>query len=213
MRSGRIAWVVLAMVAAWFAAATAAAQTEGDHGAGRLIERPYTAVLEMFMEGFEAAGEVPFAGERSDFDGLCSEPVDAVWRFRWSGLDSVFGRSTGPVVVCVQAEWGVDADGAPTMTGMRYTDFGGTFVLPDGSTIDVEMTFAWDGFDEEAGQHTSLVSWTTPEGGTGRYAGASMVGTSHCRWTDPDALVAGVEPELCVLQGLIRFDPLAGVGE
>jgi len=207
-----MAWVVLVVVVTLAVAATVAAQGEDEAG-GRLIERPYTAVIEVFMQGAEFAAEPPFSGDTSDFDGLCSEPVDVVWRFRWGGLDSVFGHVDGELTLCVKVEWGVDADGAPTMTGMRYTDFFGPFYLSDGSTIGAEMTFEWDGFDEETGQLRSLVSWSTMGEGTGRYAGAAMVGTTHCRWYDPEALMAGVEPELCVMQGMIHYDPFAGTGE
>jgi len=212
MRSVRVAWIALVLVAALLAAAMVAAQAEAGDGVGRLIERPYTAVFEVFMEGSEFAAEVPFSGETSDFDGLCSEPVDVVWHFRWGGLDSVFGHFTGTLLLCVKAEWGVDADGAPTMTGVRYTDFKGPFSLPDGSTIDSEMTLEWEGFDEETGQLTSAVSWTTSGGGTGRFAGATLFGSTHCRWVSPEALMAGVEPELCVVHGMIRYDPFVGQG-
>ena len=215
MRSGQITWIALVLVAAVLAAATGAAQAEaetGDVGA-KLIDRPYTSVFEVFMEEPEFAAEVPFSGETSDFDGLCSEPVDVVWRFRWGGLDSVFGHFTGTLLLCVEVEWGVDADDAPTMTGMRYTDFRGTFSLPDGSTINSEMVLRWDGFDAETGQLTSATAWATSGGGTGRLAGAALHGSGHCRRVSPEAVEAGDEPQLCVLHGMIRYDPFAGAGE
>jgi hypothetical protein len=209
-----MAWIVLLGVVGAAMATFAMAQAESAEGeAARLIERPYTAVVEVFMEGAEFAAEPPFSGDTSDFEGLCSEPVDVVWRFRWGGLDSLFGQSNGTLALCVKADWGVDANGAPTMTGTHYTDFVGRFLLPDGSAIDAEMTFQWEGFDEATGQLVSTPSWATTGEGTGRYAGAAMFGTNHCRWTDPEALMAGLEPELCTLQGMIHYDPLAGRGE
>lgn len=213
MRSGRMACITVVLVAALLAVATAAAQAEPGDGVGRLIDRPYTAVFEVFMEESEFAAEVPFSGETSDFDGVCSEPVDVVWRFRWGGLDSVFGHFTGTLFLCVKAEWGVDADGAPAMTGVRYTDFSGTFSLPDGSTIDSELALRWDGFDAETGQLTSATAWTTSGGGTGRLAGAALHGSGHCRRVSPEEVEAGDEPQLCVLHGMIRYDPSAGVGQ
>lgn len=213
MRAWRWTWIALAFVAAMLAAATVAAQAESGDAVGKLVERPYTAVMEVFMEGSEFAADPPFSGETSDFDGLCSEPVDVLWRFRWGGLDNVFGPFSGTLLVCVKAEWGVDADGAPTMTGLGYTDFKGPLVLPDGSIIDADMTLRWDGFDEETGELTSFVSWVTSGEGTGRYAGATIVGTSHCRWANPEAIEAGVEPQLCVLHGMVRYDPFAVAGE
>jgi hypothetical protein len=154
---------------------------------GKRREHRRLAVIEAFMVGSEFAAEVPFSGETSDFEGLCSEPVDVVWHFRWGGLDSVFGHVNGTLTVCVQAEWGIDAAGAPAMTGVRYTDFYGPLTLLDGSTIDAEMTFQWDGFDAETGQLRSFVSWVTSGEGNGRFAGATMFGTTHCRWYDPEA--------------------------
>ncbi|MFU8887590.1 MAG: hypothetical protein ACNA8N_03175 [Trueperaceae bacterium] len=206
-----MAWVVLVTLATLVVATAVAAQAED--GAGRLIERPYTAVIEVFMEGAEFASEVPFSGETSDFDGLCTQSVDVVWRFRTVGLDNVFGRIQGALSLCVRAEWGADADGAPTMTGMHYTDFIGTFDLPDGSTTALAMAFQWEGFDTDTGQLVSATSWATSGDGSGRFAGAALFGTTHCRWYDPEALMAGVEPELCVMQGMIRYDPFAGMGE
>ena len=210
MRSGRMVWIVLVVVAALAVAATAAAQAE----AGRLIERPWTYVLEIFLEGgTQYAAEVPFSGETSDFGGLCSEPVDLMWRFVSEGLDSIFGHLTGTTIVCVSAEWGVDAQGAPTMTGMRFTDWGGPISLPDGSTIDAEYTLAWVGFDADTGHETSAFSIATSGGGTGRFAGATLFGTVHCQRANPAAIEAGVEPQLCVMQGMIHYVPLAGAGE
>jgi hypothetical protein len=206
-----MAWFAPVILATLALATTVAAQA--DEAAGRLVERPYTAVIETFIEGAEFAAEVPFSGDTSDFGGLCSESVDVAWRFRWAGLDGVFGHIDGTLTVCVKAEWGVDADGDPMMTGMRYTDFYGPFRLLDGSSIDAEMTFQWDGFDEETGQLRSFISWVTTSEGTGRYAGAALFGTTHCRWHDPEALMAGVEPELCVMHGMIHYDPFAGMGE
>jgi hypothetical protein len=213
MRAWRMTWKALVFVAALAAVATAVAQDEPAAEAVRLVERPYTGVIEVFMEGSEFAAEPPFSGETSDFDGLCSEPVDVVWRFRMVGLDSIFGRMQGTLSLCVRAEWGVDADGAPAMTGMHYTDFIGTFDLPDGSTTDLTMAFQWEGFDTDTGQLVSATSWATAGDGSGRFAGAALYGTTHCRWYDPEALMAGVEPELCVMQGMIRYDPFAGMGE
>lgn len=217
MGSRRITWIAPGLVAALLAAATVAAQAQAEEetvdAGAKLIDRPYTAVFEVFMEESEFAAEVPFSGETSDFDGLCSEPVDVVWRFRWGGLDSVFGQFTGTLFLCVKAEWGVDADGAPAMTGVRYTDFSGTFSLPDGSTIDSELTLRWDGFDAETGQLTSATAWTTSGGGTGRLAGAALHGSGHCRRVRPEEVEAGDEPQLCVLHGMIRYDPLAGAGQ
>jgi hypothetical protein len=212
MRTGRMVWTVLVLIGALAVTVTVAAQAEPGAGVGRLIERPYTAVIEVFMLGSEFAAEVPFSGATSDFDGACSAPVDAVWRFRWAGLDSVFGHVDGTLTVCLAAEWGTDADGAPTMTGVRYVDFGGPFTLQDGSSIDAEMTVRWEGFDEETGQLVSAVSWATSGEGTGRYEGATLYGSTNCRWVSPEALIAGVEPELCVLHGHILYDPFAGAG-
>jgi hypothetical protein len=120
-------WIGLVFVAALAVATSVAAQAEPGVGMGRLIERPWTAVLRTFLEGgTQFAAEVPFSGETSDFGGLCSEPVDLMWRFRSEGLDSIFGHLTGTAIVCAKAEWGVDAAGAPAMTGMRFTDWGGS---------------------------------------------------------------------------------------
>ena len=211
MRAWRMAGASLVILATLALATTGAAQT--DEAAGRLVERPYTAVIEAFMEGAEFAAEVPFSGDTSDFGGLCSESVDVVWRFRLVGLDNIFGRIHGTLSLCVLAEWGTNADGAPTMTGMRYTDFIGTLDLPDGSTIDMTNAFQWEGFDTDTGQLVSTTSWATSGDGSGRFAGAALFGTTHCRWYDPEALMAGIEPELCVMQGMIRYDPFAGRGE
>ena len=190
-----------------------AAQTEPDTSTLRLIERPYTAVIEVFVVSSEFAAEVPFSGDTSDFDGLCSEPVDLVRRHRWEGLDSVFGHFSGTLFVCVQAEWGVDAEDAPLMTGMRFTDFRGQFSLPDGSTIDHEMTTVWADFDVETGQLTQAISWVTSGGGTGKFEGAALLGTTYCRWYDDEAVMAGVEPRLCVLNSIIRYNPHAGTDQ
>lgn len=207
MRAWRMVWVVLVILATLAVASTVAAQAEDE--AGGLVERPWTTVFEVFVEG-----GTRYAGEaRSDFDGACSEPVDLMWVFRLEGLDSIFGRVAGTWTTCVQIEWGVDADGAPTMTGMRYTDWGGPFSLPDGSTIDAESTYAWVGFDADGGYPTSTFSIASSGGGTGRFAGAELFGTVYCRREDPDAIEAGLEPQLCVTQGMAHYDPLAGRGE
>ena len=212
MRAWRMVCIVLVVVAALLVLAMAAAQAEPGDGVGGLIERPYTAVFEIFMVGAEFAAEVPFSGETSDFDGLCSEPVDVVWRSRFDGIDSVFGRFTGTGITCMKAERGVDADGAPAMTGMRITDMKGPFALADGSAIDTYLIDMGQSFDAETGQITAGVFWATSGGGTGRFEGATFHSVVNCRWTSPEALMAGVEPELCALHGTIRYDPLAGQG-
>jgi hypothetical protein len=137
------------------------AQAEPADGAVRLIERPYTAVIEVFMVGAEFAAEVPFSGRRATSTGSARSRSDLVWRNRMVGLDSVFGRIQGTLSLCVQVEWGVDADGAPAMTGMRYTDFIGTFDLPDGSTIDVEMAFQWEASTRTPASSSRATSWAT----------------------------------------------------
>lgn len=211
MRARRMTWSVLVVVGVLALAATAAAQA-GD-GAGKLIERPYMAVLEIFMVGAEYAGEVPFAGETSDFDGLCSVPSDLVWRNRLVGLDNVFGHFEGTGYSCVQVEWGVDASGASAMVGMDYSDMVGHFTLPDGSAIGVELIVTSEAFDVDTGQLTSAVVLIPWEEGTGRFEGATLYGVMNCRWYSPEALMAGTEPELCATHGTIRYDPLVRAGE
>lgn len=211
MRAWRMAWVVLVILATLVVAATVGAQAEDE--AVKLVERPYTAVMEVFIVEVEFASEPPFSGDPSDFDGLCSEPADLVYHSRFGGLDSIFGHFSGTGSLCVKAEWGVDANGAPTMTGMRYMDMVSRNLLPDGSAIEQVSTVQWEGFDEETGQLLSTFSWTTPGEGTGRYAGSSSFGTVYCRWHDPEAVGEGREPELCTMQGLIYYDPFAGMGE
>lgn len=214
MRTGRIEWTRVAIVAVLALAATALAQAEPADGVGRLIERPYTAVLEIFVEGgTRYAGEVPFSGEPSDFDGLCSVPSDLVWRNRIVGLDSVFGHFEGAGSVCVQVEWGVDADGAPAMVGMGWSDLVGYFRLPDGSAIDFELIVLDEAFDSDTGQLTSATAVVPSGGGTGRFESAMLYGVMNRRWFSPEALMAGVEPELCAIHGTIRYDPSAGAGE
>jgi hypothetical protein len=213
MRTGRMWWGVLVAVVALFVAAMAAAQAEPADGAGKLIERPYTAVLEIFMVGAEYAGEVPFSGETSDFDGLCSVPSDLVWRNRLVGLDSVFGHFEGTGSICGQVEWGVDANGAPAMVGMGWSDLVGYFRLSDGSAIEVELIVLDEAFDMETGQLTSATALAPSGGGTGRLESAKLYGVMNCRWFSPEALMAGVEPELCAIHGTIRYDPHAVAGE
>jgi hypothetical protein len=208
-----MAWIVLAVVVAAAVATVAVAQKESGEGGGRPIERPFTAVMEVFIVSVEFASEPPFSGDPSDFDGLCSEPADLVYHSRFGGLDSIFGHFNGTGSLCVRAEWGVDANGAPTMTGMRYLDMVSRNLLPDGSAIEQVSNVQWDGFDEETGQLLSTFSWTTSGGGTGRYAGSSSFCTVSCRWHDPEAVGEGREPELCTMQGLFYDDPFAGMGE
>ena len=96
---------------------------------------------------------------------------------------------------------------------MRFTDWAGPLSLPDGSTIDAEYTFGWVGFDPDAGHPTSAFRIAISGGGTGRFAGAALFGTVHCRRENPEAIEAGVEPQLCVMHGMIHYDPFAGMGE
>jgi len=213
MRAWRMAWVTALVLAVLVVATTVAAEAESEQGGGRLIERPYTAVLEIFILGPEFAGEVPFSGETSDFGGACSEPVDMVYRSRVEGIDSVFGRFAGEGATCIKAEWGVDASGAAVMTGTRITDMKGPFVLADGSSIVTELIFQGEGFDAETGQITAGVLWIASGGGTGRWMGATFFTTATCRWVSREALSAGIEPERCVLHGTIRYDPFAVAGE
>ncbi|MBW6456009.1 MAG: hypothetical protein K0A98_08975 [Trueperaceae bacterium] len=211
MRGWRMAWSSLVVLATLAVATTAAARAEDE--AGRLIERPYTAVLEIYMLGSEFASEAPFAGETSDFGGACSEPVDMVFRSRLEGIDSVFGRFTGEGVTCIKAEWGVDANGAAVMTGTRMTDMTVPLVSADGSPVGTALIFQGEGFDAETGQITAGVSLVSTGGGAGRFEGATLFGAMTCRWVSREALAAGVEPEICVLHGTIRYDPVAVAGE
>jgi hypothetical protein len=213
MRAGRMCWAPSVAIVALLVAALAAAQAEPGDGAAKLIERPYTAVLEIFMVGAEYAGEVPYSGETSDFDGLCSVPSNLVWRNRIVGLDSVFGHFEGEGSLCVQVEWGADADGAPAMVGMGWSDMVGYFGLPDGSAIDVELIVLDEAFDMDTGQLTSATAVVPSGGGTGRFESAKLYGVMNCRWFSPEALMAGVEPELCAIHGTIRYDPHAVAGE
>lgn len=213
MRAGRMTWSVLLVVGALAVMAAAAAQAETDDGAPKLVERPYTAILEIFMLGVEYAGEVPFEGEPRDFDGLCSVPADLVWRTRMAGIDSVFGHFEGTGHLCAQVEWGVDASGAPAMVGMGYSDLAGTYALPDGSSIGIQLIATSEAYDEDTGHLTSGVVVIPWRPGTGRYEGATLFGVMNCRWASAEALMAGIEPELCAMHGTIRYDPFAGSGD
>jgi len=99
------------------------------------------------------------------------------------------------------------------MTGVRFTDFGGPFSLPDGSSIDAGYTLSHEGFDADTGHLTSAFFVATSGGGSGRFAGATLFATAHCRRMDPEAVEAGVEPQLCIMQGTIQYDPSASAGE
>lgn len=213
MRAGRTMWSALLVVGAWAVMAPAAAQAEPGGGAPRLIERPYTAVMEIFMLGVEYAGDVPFAGEPRDFDGLCSVPADLVWRNRIVGLDSVFGHFEGTGHLCAQVEWGVDASGARAMVGMGYSDLAGTFSLPDGSSLGIQLIATSEAVDEDTGHLTSGVVVIPWRPGTGRYGGATLFGVMNCRWASAEDLMAGIEPELCAMHGTIRYDPSAPSGD
>ena len=213
MRAGKRAWTHLVMVVALALAATALAQAEPADGVGRLIERPYTAVVEIWEDGTDWGGEVPFSGETSVFEGRCSVPSDWVFHMRWEGLDSVFGHFTGRASHCAQVAWGVDAQGAPTMMGIEFTD--GTFLVTwaDGSTLGGNAIDLGMGFDAEAGLITyGNVQYSVGEG-TGRLAGATLFHMGSCRYGSDAAVMAGIESFLCTSHGTIRYDPFASAGE
>ena len=213
MRTGRMWWAMPVVVAAMALAASAAAQAEPADGTGRLIERSYTAVLEGREDGTDWAGEVPFSGETSVFDGRCSVPSDWVFHMRWEGLDSVFGHFTVTSSHCAQVAWGVDAQGAPTMMGINFTDFDGLTTWADGSTLGGSGLHLSMGFDAEAGLiTTNNVQYSVGEG-TGRLAGATLFFLGSCRYRSDAAVIAGIESFFCTSQGTIHYDPFAGAGE
>ena len=215
MRSGQITWIALVLVAALLVAATGAAQAEaetGDVGA-KLIDRPYTVIVEVREDGTDWAGEVPFSGETSDFGGRCTVASDWVFHMRWEGLDNVFGRLTGTGSHCAQLAWGVDAEGAPSVLGIAFTD--GVFVTTwaDGSTLGGNTIDMGMGFDAETGLITyGNVQYSAGEG-TGLLAGATVFHVSSCRYGSDEAVIAGVESILCTSHGTIRYDPFAGAGQ
>jgi hypothetical protein len=169
MRTVRMSLILLALVGALAWSVTAAAQAENSNGVGRLIERPYTAAVEIREDGTDWAGEVPFSGETSDFEGRCSVPSDWVFHMRWEGLDSVFGRVTGTGSHCAQIAWGVDAEGAPALMGTEFTD--GEFLVTwaDGSTLGGHTIDMGVGFDAETGliTYANFQSRRVPVGGRG----------------------------------------------
>ena len=189
------------------------AQTEPDASIGRLIERPYTAVVTIREDGTDWAGEIPFSGETSDFDGRCSVPSDWVFHMRWEGLDSIFGRFTGTASHCAQVTWGINAEGTPMMTGIVFTD--GVFVTTwaGGSTLGGKSIDMGMGIDAETGLITyGNVQYSVGEG-TGQLAGATMFHISSCHYGSDEAVIAGLESILCTSHGTIRYDPFAGIDQ
>lgn len=213
MRARWMIWSVLVLIGAMALAATAASQAEPGGAAGRLIERPYTAVGEIMEDGTDWAGEVPFSGATSDFGGRCSVPSDWVFHMRLGGLDSVFGAVTGTASHCAQVAWGVDAEGVPMPMGIAFTD--GVFALgwSDGSSLGGSIIDLGMGFDAETGLITLSNFQSSAGEGTGRLAGATLFYVADCRYGSDAGVIAGTESVLCSMHGTIRYDPLAGVGQ
>jgi hypothetical protein len=205
-----MAWIALVVVAAVAVAATVAAQEESGGGMSRPIDRAYAMVSEVWGEEVDWAGEVPFSGETSDFGGRCSGPSDFVFRSRMEGFDNVFGRFTNALSHCAQLVWGVDTGGAPMVMGLTYSDQAFLYSLPDGSTLSGTYIHAGNGYDAETGQITDGTVMYSFGDGTGRLAGATMFGSSSCRYVSDEAVMAGMEPLLCYTVGTIRYDPFAG---
>jgi hypothetical protein len=214
MRTWRMTCSALVLGSTLLALASVAAQGEAGDGVGRSIERPWTAVVEILEDGTDWwAGEVTFSGTTSDFGGHCSVPSDWLFHMRWEGLDSVFGHLTGAGSHCAQLAWGVDAEGAPTVMSIAFSD--GVFIITwaDGSTLGGNMIDMGLGFDAETGLITSSNFQYSVGEGNGRLAGATLYHVASCRYGSDEAVMAGAESILCTMQGTIRFDPLAGAGQ
>ena len=212
MRARRMAWIVVAVCATLTAVATVLAQAESGQGPTQLVERPFTYVFEYWVTGIDWAGEVPFSGAKSEFGGRCSVPSDWVIRGRVEGTASIGGPVVGTAEHCAQVTWGVDADGAPSMLGLSYSDAENAFIWPDGSSLSGTMIDMGSGFDAETGETTgAMVTMFTS--GTGRFEGASAYALHSARIRDVEANMAGMEPAMMVGQGAIRYDPHAAAGE
>ena len=212
MRVSRMAWIAMVFVAALVLATTVLAQAEPGQVPVQLVERPFTYVFEYWVTGIDWAGEVPFSGETSDFGGRCSVPSDWVIRGRVEGTASIGGPVTGTAEHCAQVAWGTDADGAPSMMGLSYSDAENAIIWADGSSLHGTMIDMGGGFDAETGEMTGgvLAMFTS---GTGRFEGASAYALHSTRLRDVEANMAGMEPAMMVGHGMIRYDPHATAGQ
>jgi len=81
------------------------------------------------------AGDEPFSGETSTFDGRCSVPSEYVRTGTFEGLTFPIGESWGTSEQCGRFVWETDADGQPVIRGDLTTDGIGRLESTDGSTM------------------------------------------------------------------------------
>jgi len=81
------------------------------------------------------AGDEPFSGETSTFDGRCSIASEYVRTGRLEGLTFPIGHGWGTSEQCGRFVWETDADGQPVIRGNLTSDGIATLESADGSTM------------------------------------------------------------------------------
>ena len=86
------------------------------------------------------AGDEPFSGETSTFDGRCSVPSEYLRTGTFEGLTFPIGKGWGTSEQCGRFVWDTDADGQPVIRGDLTSDGIGRLESADGSSMDMSFT-------------------------------------------------------------------------
>ena len=85
------------------------------------------------------AGEEPFSGETSTFDGRCSIPSEYLRTGTFEGPTFPIGHSWGTSEQCGRFVWETDADGRRVIRGDLTSDGIGTMETADGGRMSVSF--------------------------------------------------------------------------